>query len=267
MNNKLIILSLLQIVITIIGVSAYGSRLAGVKTKQLSTSFSLYNILNLVSRFANMIFLPLLGALVETAIKNNNINLLTNQFYFLLISIFVGTVIAILILPTFSNFFEKLVKGLSKYKSFTILFAKEFRWRNIKKIKDIVKFFNFKNIKNYSLNGLPKGSLLILNPIIVAVYTVGYLSALYAGALVPECRLVASQLSSTVNGIGTILLYLFIDPMVGIVSDEVITDKRNFKDMESLIFYLCIGRLMGVILSFPLLVPLAHFISKIAINI
>ena len=267
MSNKLIILLILQIIITIIGVSAYGSRLAGIKTKQLSTSFSLYNILNLVSRFANMIFLPLLGALVETAIKNNNINLLTNQFYSLLISILVGTVIAILILPTFTNFFERLVNGLYKHKSFAVLFAKEFRWRNIKKLKNTIQFFDFKDIKKYSLKGLPKGSLLILNPIIVAVYTVGYLSSLYAGALVPECRLVASQLSSTVNGIGTILLYLFIDPMVGIISDGVIRDKKEYKEVESLIFYLCIGRLMGVILSFPLLIPLAHFISKIAINI
>ena len=55
--NKILLLSILQAFITIVGIAAYGARLSGVKSKNLSTAFSLYNILNLGSRFANMIFL------------------------------------------------------------------------------------------------------------------------------------------------------------------------------------------------------------------
>lgn len=251
-------------VMTIIGVSAYGSRLAGVKTQKLSSAFSLYNILNLCSRFANMLFLPLLGALVETAIKENDINKLTNQFYIVLFSVLLGTVIAMFLLPTFANFFEKLVEKLAIHKNFTVLFVKECKWKNIKKVFNLIHIPKIKNIKTYVSSTLPKETLW-LNPIIVAVYTVGYLASLYAGALVPECRLVASQLSSTINGIGTILLYLFIDPIVGIISDEVMAKRRNFSDLKSLIFYLSMGRLIGVIISFPLLIPLAKFIAKIAV--
>lgn len=266
MTIKLIIISILQIIITVIGVSAYGSRLAGVKTQKLSTAFSLYNILNLGSRFANTIFLPLLGALVEVAIKNNHIDLLTKQFYLVLSSVLFGTIVAILLLPTFSNFFEVLVNKLVKYKNFTNLFFKEFRIKNIKKISQIIEIPSKDRLKKYSIKNLPKSSL-ILSPIIVAVYTVGYLSALYAGALVPESRLVASQLSSTVNCIGTILLYVFVDPVVGIISDEVMSRKREQNDLDSLIFYLCMGRIVGVLMSFVLLIPLAKFISQIAIHI
>lgn len=243
--------------------SAYGARLAGVKSKNLSTAFSLYNILNLLSRFANMILLPLLGALVEDAIVSNNISQLTKEFYLILASVFLGTIIAIILLPTFTTFFEKLVEKLIKYRNFTALFLKETNGKNIKKIFKMFDFKSLKKIKSFSLKNLPKASI-YLSPIIVAIYTVGYLAALYAGALVPENRLVASQLSSTVNGIGTILLYLFVDPIVGIISDEVMRNKREYIDIESLIFYLCIGRIVGVILSFILLVPLARFISIIA---
>lgn len=266
MNTKLLILLFLQAVITIIGVSAYSSRLAGVRTQKLSTAFSLYNILNLVSRFANMIFLPLLGALVETAIKNNNLNLLTWQFYFVLFSVLLGTVCAGFLLPTFNNFFERLVNKLSIHKNFMNLVIKETNIKNIKGIFSLIKFPKIKDLKKFSMKNLPKFSL-FLSPIIVAVYTVGYLSALYAGALVPECRLVASQLSSTVNGIGTILLYLFVDPVIGVISDEVMSKKRDYQDLKNLIFYLCAGRVVGVMASFALLVPLATLIAKIAVLI
>ena len=251
---------------TIIGVIAYGSRLAGVKTKKLSTAFSLYNILNLFSRFANMLFLPLIGAIVEDSIRNNTINILTNQFYIILLSVLIGTIVAIFLLPTSTAFFELLVNKLSVHRNLVTLFIKEFNFKNIKNTLKLFRPFKLKDIKNYKITSLQKGSLL-LNPIIVSLYTVGYLAALYAGALTPENRLVASQLSSTVNGIGTILLYIFIDPIVGIISDEVMSNKREEKDLESLIFYFCVGRVVGVLLSFTLLIPLAKFISQIAILI
>lgn len=261
--NKLILLSILQAFITIVGISAYGARLSGVKSKNLSTAFSLYNILNLGSRFANMILLPLLGSLVEDAISTNNINKLTNEFFIILFSVLAGTLLAGLFLPTFTNFFDKFIEKLVQHRNFSTLFLKEFRIRNLKKIPQIIKTLTIKRVKEYKATKLPKTSLW-LNPIIVAIYTVGYLSALYAGALVPENRLVASQLSSTVNGIGTILLYLFVDPIVGIISDEVMKGKRDQIEIETMIFYLWVGRIIGVVMSFALLIPLAHFISSIA---
>ena len=44
-----------------------------------------------------------------------------------------------------------------------------------------------------------------------ALLTVGVFAALYAGYLDPKFRLTAVSLSSVINGVATILLFVFID--------------------------------------------------------
>jgi hypothetical protein len=66
-----------------------------------------------------------------------------------------------------------------------------------------------------------------MNIVAVAIITVGVLSALYAGYLNPEFRTTASNLSAIVNGVATILMFIFIDPFLSVMTVDVIQGKTK----------------------------------------
>ena len=103
----------------------------------------------------------------------------------------------------------------------------------------------------------------MINFVIVAIYTIGVLSSLYAGALVPEFRITASQLSAIVNGIATILLVTLVDPTCAYITDQAIRGKRKESDVRAMVFYIIMGRVFGtLIISQLLFLPSAEYIKN-----
>jgi len=68
MNFQLIILCLLTFIIHLVGTLAYAVRIAGVRTRRLAVSFSLFNILVLASRTSNSFQGPFLAKRVEQSL-------------------------------------------------------------------------------------------------------------------------------------------------------------------------------------------------------
>jgi len=64
-----------------------------------------------------------------------------------------------------------------------------------------------------------------LNVVAMALWTLGVFASLYAGYLKPELRVTCSDLSSVINGIATILMFVFIDPQVSVITDDVIEGR------------------------------------------
>jgi general stress protein CsbA len=60
-----------------------------------------------------------------------------------------------------------------------------------------------------------------LNVAAVALWTVGVFASLYAGYLNPQFRVTASTLSSIVNGVATIFMFVLIDPHLSVMTDDV----------------------------------------------
>jgi hypothetical protein len=54
---------------------------------------------------------------------------------------------------------------------------------------------------------------------------VGVFSALYAAYLRPDLRVTSSELSAIINGVATILMFMFIDPYLSMLTDEVAEGK------------------------------------------
>jgi len=50
-------------------------------------------------------------------------------------------------------------------------------------------------------------------------------SALYAAYLRPELRVTSNQLSGIINGVATILMFMFIDPYLSMLTDELVEGK------------------------------------------
>jgi hypothetical protein len=106
--------------------------------------------------------------------------------------------------------------------------------------------------------------VVLLNAVAMAIWSVGVFAALYAGYLRPDLRLTASQLSSVVNGIATILMFVFIDPYLSLMTDEVMEGKVEEPHFRRSIVWLTGSRLAGTVIAQIILVPAALWIVAVA---
>jgi hypothetical protein len=98
----------------------------------------------------------------------------------------------------------------------------------------------------------------------MAIWSVGVFSALYAAYLRPELRVTSSQLSAVVNGVATILMFVFIDPYLSMITDDVADGRISEAYFRRSIVWLTGSRLAGTMLAQALLVPGALWIVAIA---
>ena len=117
-----------------------------------------------------------------------------------------------------------------------------------------------------SLKMIPK-RIILLNTIAFSILTVGVLASLYAGCLNPELRTTCSTLSAVITGIATILMVIFIDPFISILTDDVIKGECTQLQFDRCIIFIVGGLIVGTILAQFLLVPAAQVISFIAKSI
>ena len=263
-SQAVFIVCFLTALIHFIETSAYSLRIAGVKTKKIATALSLITSILLVSRLSNMCQAPILGLLVdETILINSNAALqnLIKDFRWIIFSAFLGSLLGGLLLPLSVKLYTECILNISKGNNLLFAFMKA-----IPKMGQ-AKHFNFKSslvtIKQlFNIKTLPK-SFLVLNVCVTAVYTIGVLCSLLAGAILPEFRSTAIQLSGIVNGIGTLLLATMVDPIGARITDQVASAERPEVDIFKVVFYLVCGRLLGTLVIAQLLfLPLSEYIKS-----
>ncbi len=240
---------------------ALSMRYAGVQTKQVASSISFVNVSFLLARLSNMFQAPLLGLMVDAAIRQQTQPDLVHSFRFFLLAAFLGNVLGVFLTPTMAQVFQK---GILYFQQQGSIPKTVFRLFSYKTWWKIFKLFRFPVPPAYlwsAFKRLPKG-FLIFNFFLVAIYAVGVLSSLLAGAFVPELRSTAIQLSGIVNGIATILLTVFVDPQSAHITDAAVHGKRNKEDVVAMVSFLLLGRLVAtLILAQLLLVPAAGYIK------
>ena len=107
-------------------------------------------------------------------------------------------------------------------------------------------------------------SVIALNTLAMAVWSVGVFAALYAGYLRPELRVTASQMSAVVNGVATILMFVFIDPYLSLMSDDVASGAVDEPYFRRSVVWLTGSRVAGTVLAQLILVPSAFWIVTVA---
>jgi hypothetical protein len=251
-------LFVLTVLIHIVDTLSYSVRLNSVKSGNFALSLSLFNLIVLVARTANMFQAPLIGSLVDESIKiNYNPIFEVREIVF---ATTIGTIFGIIAIPTFLQLFSKGVTRLEETGSVPSLVMQSLSLGNIKRIarsavrpkRSMISELRFKNI--------PK-RLLILNALITGVYTIGVLAAYYASIFVPENRLAASASSGMINGVASILLTLYVDPKAAIITDEAYRGKRKYGDVKALVIMLIATKLLGTLLGQILLIPSAELIA------
>jgi len=260
--NPLLLICILTGIIHLAETAAASMRLAGVRTKQVATSLSFVNATLLVTRTSNMIQAPFLGGMVDAAILHGNPMSLVTNFRWVIFAAFIGNSIGAILTPFFVAVFTKAIQRFEKVGSVPRLIGAAFIPRNFKAILKRLRLPERESLLNLSLKGIPQ-TFLWVNLILVSIYAIGVLSSLYAGALVPEFRITASQLSAIVNGIATILLVTLVDPTCAYITDQAVRGKRKESDVRAMVFYIIMGRVAGtLILSQLLFLPSAEYIKS-----
>ena len=260
MSIQLFFVIVLTFVINLITTLSYSVRIVGIRTGRIAISFALFNILILISRTANGFQAPLLASSIEKDIKSG---IGSNLFDFQLIifSCTVATIVGGLLIPTFQRLLSVAVNRFSIYKSVPKTIFHGFTKGGITSVRESFVVPDRKNITQIDFKHDFPWKVFLMNVIAVAIITVGVLSSLYAGYLNPDLRTTSSTLSSVINGLATILMFVFIDPYLSIMTDEVVLGKCKESLFRKYIVYMVLARIIGTLVAQLIFLPSARLIA------
>lgn len=263
MTTQILIVISLTFLINLITTLSYSVRIVGIRTGRIAVSFALFNILVLISRTANGFQAPLLASSIE---KNINSGLSGNLFDFrmIILSCTVATILGGFLIPTFQRILSVAVERFSIYKSVPKVIFHGFTKTGFASIKESIVIPSPENLKKLDFLGDFPWKVFLMNVVAVAIISIGVLSSLYAGYMNPEFRSTASNLSAIINGLATILMFIFIDPFLSVMTDDVVLGKTRESTFRKYIVYMVIARIIGTIVAQFLFIPSAKLIALTA---
>jgi len=259
MTNHLIVVVILTMIIHTAETLSYSVRFAGVKLNKIAVALALTGIIVLVSRTANLIQAPLTAKFVDFAKLHPTFDIM-NYLRFIILASSAGTLIAIILFPTFVNLFSRIISKLEVAGSLPKLIT-SVTVQQLKNTRHYIRKPSFR-LSQFRYLGIPK-RFILLNMFVTAFYTVGVLASLYAAHLLPELSTTASQASGLINGIATILLTVFIDPQLGLITDKAVKHEETRDKLGKIYILLMVSRFMGTFLAQLIIVPAAYLISMI----
>ena len=264
MDTELILICALTAVINLIGALAYAARIAGVRTRRIALSFALFNILLLVSRTSNGFLGPFLAKRIETALASGGGDALLFDLRMVLFSAAGAVLLGILMVPTGQRLFAAAITFFQANRSTTKLLLRSVTPAGLHTIRDSVALPSAETLRSLRKPRGVSWSVLAANAVAQGLLAVGVLASLYAGYLVPEFRVTASQMSAIVNGFATILLFALIDPQISALTDDVVDGAVSEPVFRRAMIWVSLSRLVGTLLAQALLVPAAVVIAYAA---
>jgi hypothetical protein len=266
MDRQLTILFALTFSINLIGSLAYSVRIAGVRTGRIALSFSLFNILVLVSRTANTFQAPLLAKRVEHGLHAPaTVGSALGDFRWLLFAASLATLVGAVLTPTFQRLFTRAVGAFARDRSLPRHLLRALSPAGLAHVRDAAVLPSSANVvAEGTWRGPTAAGVLLVNTFATAVRTVGVFAALYAGYLAPEFRVTASNLSGVINGLATILLFAVVDPFLAMLTDDVVSGRSTEPAFRRAVVGMLGSRLAGTALAQLLLLPAASLIAHLA---
>jgi hypothetical protein len=266
MDAQLGVLFALTFLINLIGSLAYSVRIAGIRTGRIALSFSLFNVLVLVSRTANTFQTPLLAKRVERGLHFPEVAVGSlTDFRWLLFAASLATVVGAALTPTFQRLFTAAVASFERDRSLARLVLRALTPAGLSQVREAIVMPSSGNlVEGRRVRAPIAGSVILINMLATSVWTVGVFAALYAGYLAPEYRATASNLSGVINGIATILLFAIVDPFLAMLTDDVVGGRSTEPTFRRAVVWMLASRLAGTALAQLLLLPSAHLIAGLA---
>ncbi len=263
MDTNLIAVLCLAFVINLIGALAYAARIAGVRTGRIAMSFALFNVLLLVSRLSNGFLAPLVAKRVENSLARQISTNLEADFRLILLSAFFGVLVGLALVPTAQRIFAYAIEAVQPKQSLARTLLGGFSPSGLRILRTSISSPARASVGKDKPRELTWG-ILGANCVAQALLVVGVFAAIYAGYLNPDYRVTASQLSAVVNGFATILLFLFIDPHLSVLTDDVVDGKQSEPNFRRAIAWISLSRLIGTLLAQALFLPAAVTIVWVA---
>jgi hypothetical protein len=253
---------ILTFIIHLISTLSYALRIAGVRTGRIAVSLALFNVLVLISRTSNTFQGPLLAKHVEGSILQGGASGIERDFRWLLVAASLATVVGIVLIPTFQRLFTKAIDSFAIQRSIPRLLLTSFSLSGLRELRNAANIPSRVNFTSLNLRQAPI-RILVYNVLATALLTVSVFASLYAGYLKPELRVTANSLSPLVNGLSTILLFVFIDPYLSLLTDDVVAGKASAPFFRKCVVLFAASRLVGTLLAQLLFVPAARIIAVV----
>lgn len=236
---------------------AMSLRLVVYRSKQYNLTQSTFNIVAIAAKFAQMFQAPLLGILIDVSINSGKDPI--GDFRLILGASTFGVLVAMVLMPSFLKFFDKLVSKIGEKGSVTKFVLEEMEPKKIKDVKQFVvmpKKTMFEEIKDmWQFKGI-----LLSQLVISSIYTVGVLSAYYASYMMPNSRLAIAGFSGSINSVASLLMILFLDPQLALITDESYVGRREYSDLKKVVLVLIFSKLLGTLIGQAIFVPSAQWI-------
>jgi hypothetical protein len=253
----------LTFVIHLVATLAYALRVAGVRTGRVAVSFALFNVLALFSRTSNTLQAPLLAKHVEENILRGTTQGGEADFRWLLLAAPLATLTGALLLPTAQRLFTVAIESFGRHRSVPRLLLRAFSPAGLRHLRAAARVPAARSVRRLCLRGAPL-RVASYNVLATALITVGVFASLHAGYLNPELRVTANSLSPVVNGLSTVLLFVYIDPYLSVLTDDVVAGRATEGFFRRAVVLFVAGRLAGTLLAQALLVPAAEAIVFVA---
>jgi Alternate to MurJ len=256
---QLILAMVLNCVVQALAIAAYAARLAGARSGRVATAISLFNIFATSSRFAQIFYTPMLGALSDRAVVGS-LNIFQWQLRGIVFAGTLGAIVGTLAIPTFVMFYLRAIRSLERNGSVPKAALAMFRPATVATVLSEVKFGVATRLRDLSFRNVPK-DVLILNVLVTAVYGAGIVAAAYASVLQPQAARTAVLSSGLVNGFATIAYNVIVDPASALLTDRAVRGDRSVDDVKALVIGLSLTAVLGLFLSQLLLIPAARLIE------
>lgn len=236
---------------------SYAIRAAGVRTGKFAVSLSLAGMVLLISRTSNLVQAPMMGKVIDYA-KSHDAYDLEQALRYILGAASIGTMVAIIVFPSLVLLFSRMIAHFEVRGSVPKLIA-GVTVSQLRNVRTHLRRPRLEMLRSLRWMGVPK-RLLLLNCVVTAIYTVGVLASLNAAYLAPELSTAASQSSGLINGIATIILTIFIDPQLALLTDKSLGDPKQRARLGKVFALLMVSRFFGTLLAQLILLPATYWI-------
>lgn len=270
-SYQLVVAIVLNVGLNALQIGAYAARLAGVTTGRVGTSISLFNLFVTMSRFANMFYAPMLGSISDAAgravrnpvLVNAEVMQYSMQMRAIIFSSTAGTLLGVVLLPTFTYVFVRAVGAFERRGSMPHALARVFDPRVVGDILGSIRIPSANVFSRFSVRDVP-ARLLVANVLVTGIYAVGVVAAYLASVLRPEVARTALSASGLVNGFATIAFALVVDPTSALIVDKAVKGERTLHDVKTMVAYLGLTAVIGTLAAQLILWPAALFIGGAA---
>jgi hypothetical protein len=263
MSAQLALVFALTFIVTFITTLFFAVRVAGARTGRLSSAVALFNVLILMMRFATSVQALLLAKHIEQDLQTGGRGD-ELAFRMLLVSATIGSIAGAVLIPTAQRMISDAVAGLGIHRSLPRLLRYGLPAFRMQHVRDSLRRPSLSAVAQLrGARDLPIG-VAVLYPVAAALLTVGPFASLYAGYYSPSFRMTANNMSLLINGVATVVVLLFTDPFLGVVTDDAIEGKMSQGAFRRIIVVFVVAQVVGTMLAQFLLTPAARLIAWIA---